>query len=240
MKNLLAVVAIFLSVLVIYTVHQDRVKKAAESAAPPSRSFGMASRRVVPLSEVLDPHFKNLVMSLEKGESLDLVPPLQIIKQRTTEKRREIDPSLHPLCDEAVRCLDLMIAAGEERTQALEAALRIAARPPSALDEANVGTSANAFFLKNALKRWQTEIAKRRPAIEQSMNRLRTAESDWKKAFGETMPPVNFFPGIMPPVYVTIEETESNNPLERSAYGHQRPWRRSFYDQYGNGSTLSY
>jgi hypothetical protein len=241
MKNFLAVLAIALSLLVIYTVHQDRVRKAAEAAeaaAPPGRSFNLKPRKVMSLTEVLDPFVARLIAPLNFNQPEDLVPPLQIVKERTTEKRKELAAAELNLCDQALRCLDLMIPVAEERTETLDAIMRMAARPSAALETENSSTNSNEFFMRNTTRRWTTSLDRQRPAIVEAMTRLRSAEAAWKQAAGESVTPTNFHPGYLPPVYVEVQAADRGNPLEKTAYGRHRPWRRSYYDEYNSGSTM--
>lgn len=244
MKNFLAVVAIALSVLVIYTVHQDRVREAAEAAEaaqPPGRSFGFQAKAATPLSQALQPYLETLFGNLDPNNAQDLVPPLQIIRERIAQRRTLVETHKQPIIDAGLRCLDLIIPAAEERTQSLDAVIRIAMRPPSALDAHGTSSDSNAFFLQTATRRWESERNRRKPAIDQAVAYLRRVEEEWKKHYGETVRSEDFFAHNLPPVYVRVEErVGGDNPLERSAYNHHRPWRRTYYDQFGQGYSVRY
>lgn len=255
MKELLAVVAIALSVLVIYTVHQDRVRKAAADAeaAAIARSQAFKWKKPAPppdrpaalaISHLLEPKLLDLFGALDQEYPADLVPPLEILKERLLDKRQHFDAAKKTVYDQGVRTIDLMIAAAEERTSTLDAVLRIAARAPAALDARNTGTNSNIFFLRTALKRWDSTKGQRKAAIDQSLAELRKAEREWNKTVGEKAMVEDYDIGSLPPVFVKIDQTESlTNPLERGAYDQRRQtysWRRSYYDQYNQRSVYGY
>jgi hypothetical protein len=172
MKNLLALVAIVLSVLVIYTVHQDRVRKAAAEADALARSEAFKWKRppqsdrpsAVGISRLIEPTLLELFGPLDEEFPADLVPPLQIVKERILDKRQHAIAAKQSVYDQAIRTLDLMIAAAEERTGVLDAVLRINARPASPLDAPNTGTNSKTFFLQTTVKRWDAAKGQRSSA----------------------------------------------------------------------------
>lgn len=256
MKELLAVVAVALSVLVIYTVHQDRVREAAKDAAVEAdaraRSEALKWKRPTPppkrptavaISRVLEPKLLDLFSPLDQENAVDLVPPLQITKERILDKRQHVEAAKYTVYDSAVRAIDLMLAAAEERTGTLDAILRIAARAPSPLDGRNSGTSSNTFFLQTTVKRWESAKAPRKAAIDQAFGQLRSAEREWNKVVGESAQVEDYDVAALPPVIMKVEQPiAGSNPLERTAYDRRASftWRRSYYNQYNPGSTYSY
>lgn len=259
MREILAVLAVVLGILVIYTVHQDRVKKAADEAQAAAEAQALARsnalKRTTPtpapdrptavrISRLIESQMVDLIGPLDQRNPVDLVPPLQILKERVIDKKLHADKRKLPVYDQAVKTLDVMISIADERTTALDNVLRVAARPASTLDSGNSITSSNGFFLEGAIKRWESNRAQRKAVLDQAMAQLRTAERDWNKIAGENAFPEDYDFGSLPPVLVKVEAAEARpNPLERGAYNQRRQtftWRRAYYDQYNPGSMYTY
>lgn len=258
MNNFLAVIAVVLSVLVIYTVHNDRVRKVEQEAAAlaeanaRSRSDALKSKKPTPapnkptavaISRLLEPTVVDLFSPLDPEYPADLVPPLQITKERILDKKQHAVAAKQAVYETGIRTLDSLIAVAEERTAMLDAVLRIHARPASSLDAPNSGTSSKGFFLQTSVKRWEAGKAQRKATVDRAMTDLRAAEREWNKAAGEKAWVEDYDVTSLPRVYVKVDSTDASaNPLERRAYDQRRSysWRRSYYNQYGAGYSMSY
>jgi hypothetical protein len=125
MKNLLALAAIVLCLLVAYQMHRDRLAAAQKAA----EAMPMVEKK--PLSQYLEPHRKDLFSPLDERKAVDLVPPLEQLRQNVAARRSEANASGQAICDAGLAALDQMLAAARHRTQALNEILQLAARPTS-------------------------------------------------------------------------------------------------------------
>lgn len=212
MKELLAVAAAILAVMIAYKVHQDRLQAAREEGLKTTQS-GL-------LSVHLDHYCKRLLSKLDEELPEDVVPPLQTLKSHAVEKRQFGDSTKVEIYEAAVRTVDRLIPLAEERTRTLQQVLTITTRSASTLDRKDSSTTGSAFFVQNIVKRWEAGSAQRRTTVEQAMAQLRQAEATVRQRNGELAANDDFAPRKLGQTYVEVGGTV--NPLDRGSYDQRR------------------
>jgi hypothetical protein len=264
MKQLLVFLAVGCLAVGVYKIHNDRVKAAAEIAAIEARSKAVAEAQAkaakeakarrdaeaaqrskvlleaVGLSRVIEPLYTELFSDLNQSQPADLVPPLEVTRERILDKKTHVEAEKQPAYDAAIRLLTAMAAVGEERTKTLQAMLQ-AAQAKASLEGTNSMTRSGAFFAQGVVKRWDEERKRRKPALDQIFAQLRNAEREWNKRAGEHALVENYDLPALAPLYITTEQVAASNPLDRRAYDQRRviyPWRTIYYDRYGYPRTI--
>ncbi|RYD63805.1 MAG: hypothetical protein EOP84_33310 [Verrucomicrobiaceae bacterium] len=258
MKQLVTLLGVLALGLLIYKHHTGRMKAAAERAAQRAAEAAAARARMekparkpkkppqleaIALSRVLEPHYRDLFSSLDQHRPEDLVPPLEITKERILDMQTHAEPEKQVVYSRGITLLNGMIALAEERTKTLEAMLKTAAGR-SSLDSPNAVSTSTSFFTQTTIKRWEEEKARHKARLDQLFTALRTAERDWNKRAGKNALVERYdLPTDSAPVLVTVDHVAPPaNPLERKAYDQRRvtPWRSSYYDRYGYPQSGQY
>jgi hypothetical protein len=247
MRHVLALTLLALAAFVLYRVHEERVRTVAEEVAAKAKAQALRSikpappaepppRGAVAISRVVEPHYAELFADLNQQQPTDLVPPLEITKERILDKKTHVEAAKQPVYTLGISVLDAMIAVGEERTRSTHALLQAAARGPGTLDAPRgSGFNSGSLFVQGVMKRWEEERRRRKVVVDQLLDRLRTAERDWNRQAGEHAPVDEYDLPAANPVLITAQPTTGQSQLERDAYDQRRvmyPWRRSYYDQY--------
>ena len=230
MKQLLAFVVLIAAAAWAYHMHRSTVKVPAPVATP--------SPRAVAISRKLEPSYQALFSDLNRDSPADLVPPLEITRERILDKKTHVEPQKQPVYDAAAALVSAMIIVGEERTKALQELLKATAQSKASLETATTANRSSAFFAQGITRRWDDERKRRKPAVDQLFARLRDAERGWNQHVPPNARADSFDSVNVAQVDVTIDPatTEPRNALERGAYDQRRvvyPWRRSYYDRYG-------
>ncbi|MHA3771358.1 hypothetical protein ACXR0O_07465 [Verrucomicrobiota bacterium sgz303538] len=252
MKEIVTLFAVGALVFAGYKLHTDQVKSAADQAAAAARSEALreGSRKktskpgpldAVALSRVIEPLYKDLISPLDQNHPADLVPQLQITRERILDIQAHAEGEKKSVYAQSVTLIETMIAFAEERTKALESLIR-AAKGKSSLDSPTATSSSSAFFAQTSIKRWEDEKSRRKPALDQLFAQLRNTEREWNKRVGKDAAVERYDLPDNTPVYVNIDApVTAPNPLERRAYDQRRTgtysntysWRRAYYDRYG-------
>jgi hypothetical protein len=250
MKQVLALVVIVFSVVILYRTHQDRLKTATAEAAAIARADALRSRATpvppppatpappaqVLISRKIEQTYIDLMGPVDGSQPYDLVPPIQLMKERLMDSHAKTNGAKQAIYERAIQLATAMEAAAEERTRALESMVNHLTRARSALDQAN-STTTGAFFAQSAKSKWDAEVRRRKPPLDQLFASLRAQEREWNKIADGTLAPDDFESANIPPPTITADPTASTtNPLERGTYNDRRaiyPWRRAYYDQVG-------
>jgi hypothetical protein len=251
MKQMLALGVIALSVVILYRTHQDRLSKATQEAAAQARADTIRSMATpvptpvppapapstpappaqVLVSRKLEPTYMQLLGAVDANQPFDLVPPIQLIKERLMDRQSQSAGAKRAIYDRAIQLATSMESAAEERTSTLVSMVSHATRSRGALDGSQT-TGTGEFFAQGVKSRWDAEVRKRKPAMDQLLGSLRSQEREWNKAADATLPPEDFeSPDIPPPTITADPAAQSSNPLERSAYGRTYPWRGQYRDR---------
>lgn len=243
MKQLVTLLAVAALGFLAYKHHTEQVKLAAAKAAAEAAAAARKAAtprpkpvylQAVALSRVVEPFYNNLFATLNVEEPADLVPPLEITKERILDMQTHAEPEKSVVYEKGIALLNGMIGLAEERTKTLEAVLK-AAGTKGTLDAPNSTSSSTAFFTQTTLKRWEEEKRRQKPLLDQLFIALRTAERDWNKRAGKTASVEKYDLPEYTPILITVDQATSTtaNPLERGAYGQKRvvrPWRDRYYD----------
>jgi hypothetical protein len=195
MKELLAVAAIVLGVFLIYHVHTDRVRNAAEAA----KAENLPQKRQETLSQVLARDYEGLFAKMEHRRPADLVPSLKTIRQRVAIKRQNAVAARQHVYDAGLRAIDLT----------LETVVRIAAQPPPPLEAHKRGENSNTFFLQSAMKRWDSIRDQRKAAVDQALEQLYRAEAELNRVLGPGAATEDFDLGNLTTTYIRAEAREA-------------------------------
>lgn len=190
----------------------------------------------IAVSRVIEPIYFDLFSDLNKDAPYDLVPKITVARERILDKESEAAADKKSVYTLAVKLLDGMVAAGDDRTEALEVLLKTAAQPRAALETERTVNSSNQHFLASQLRRGTEGLKKRKPALDALFAQLRNAERDWNSRLPKNALPENYDMGNVPSALISVEADARQNPLEQKAYDQRRsvyPWRRAYYDQYG-------
>lgn len=212
MKELIALVAAVLSLLVAYQMHRDRLnaaREAAESAAEVIRK---------PLSQYIEPYRKELFAKLDDRRPADLVPPLETLKQNVLAKRQFAEPSTRAICDAGLVALDKMIAAAQHRTQALQVLVQLGARPVSSLEREDSPHTSSAFFKESAIRKAEVGKAQRQAAVEEAIAKLQDIEAQVAATHGAEAAMEDYGQRRIPIPFVKAQGTAPANPLQRAGY----------------------
>lgn len=214
MKELLALVAVVLSLLVAYQMHRDRLGSAQKQAE--------AEVEVVPkkqLSEYLEPYRAEVHAPLNEQRPVDLVPGLQLLKNKVASKRDTGDVSKRKIVEAGLVAIDRMLVAAEHRTQILRQIVQQSARPTSSLERSDSENSASAFFKENTIRRANVGKPQRDAAIEQAFAQLRRVESDVISTFGDEAARDDYSHRRVATAFIGGgTEKGVGNPLKRAAY----------------------
>lgn len=244
MKEIVTLLAVGALVFAGYKLHTDQVKSAADQAAAAARSEALQTKtsksgvlNAVALSRAIEPLYKDLISPLDQTHPADLVPQLQITRERILDVQAHAEEEKRSVYAQGVTLIDAMIACAEERTKALESLVR-AAKGKSSLDSPTATSSSSAFFAQTSIKRWEDEKSRRKPALDQLFTQLRNTEREWNKRVGKDARVERYDLPDNTPVYVNIDApVTAPNPLERRAYDQRQTgiysWRRAYYDRYG-------
>lgn len=238
MKQLVTLLAVAALGFLAYRHYTEQVRLAAEKAAAEARRSMLPPRA---LSRVVEPFYGSLFAPLNLAQPADLVPPLEITKERILDMQTHAEPEKSIVYDKGIALLNGMISLAEERTKTLEAVLK-AAGTKGTLDAPHSTSSSTAFFTQSPLKRWEAEKRRQRPVLDQLFVRLRTAERDWSKRSGRPGMVESYDLPEYTPVLITVDQPVSAtaNPLARGAYDQRRavrPGRERDYDAYGYPQT---
>jgi hypothetical protein len=213
-------------------VERERAARLKEREA----QHAAALRPLMAVSKVVEPLLIEVQAPLNIQHPADLVPIVELTKQRILDKRVHAEAERQPVFDRATALLDDLTRLAEERTSFLETMLRQRSTAGTMLNSPSTG-STSAFFAQNTAKRWDDTVARMRPSILQAMEQLRAAERQWNKQVDpdhqtETYDVVHFAPLLIPAEQVT------QNSLSPGAKGGTsttatRIWRRPYYDAYG-------
>lgn len=254
MKQLVTLLAAVALGFLAYKHHTEQVRLAAEKAAAQAAAAARRSMQskatptprplalpAIAISRVVEPFYSSLFAPLDLAQPADLVPPLEITKERILDMQTHAEPEKGVVYNKGIALLNAMISLAEERTKTLEAVIK-AAGTKGTLDAPHSTSSSTAFFTQTTLKRWEDEKKRQKPALDQLFVLLRTAERDWNKRVGRTATVESYdLPGYTP-VLITTDQPISTtaNPLERGAYDQRRavrPWRDRYYDANGYPQT---
>jgi hypothetical protein len=256
MKQLSAVLVLIVAAFVLYRMHETSVKKAASEAAEvaAARANTEAAARMkaealrskvttprppalkaVAISRSIEPQYQELFSDLNSHHPADLVPALEITRERILDKQQHVEVEKHEAYTAGINLIKAMVAVAEIRTQKLQALLDANARPAAALD-GRTTTTTSSFFAQTTARQWDAERQRRKPALDQLFANLRQKEREWNKRAGENAQAEDYDIPIFQPVFVSVDPVAVQNPLERRAYDQKRavyPWRSSYYTQYG-------
>lgn len=241
MKNSLALLLILILVAG-YQWHMKTVNTAASEAAARAREAALprtpapAPIHAVSISRSLEPMYADLFADLDRTMPLDLVPPLEIVRERILDKKVLVEPAKRAVYDLGNDLAVAMIDVAEERTKALRSLLETTARGKSSLDTTHSTTTTGAFFAQSAVKRWDEERRRRRSQTDQLFVRVRNAEREWNQRLPTDAAVDSFDPPTISPPTITVDfPTGSASSLEIGTYGRSTnySWRRSYYNQSG-------
>jgi hypothetical protein len=228
MKQLLAVAVIALSAIIIHRVYQDRLREQAPKA--PANTT-----KPILVSEKLEPTYADLVGEVSSDRPYDLVPPIHVMKERIEDKKAKSTGAAVALYGKAVELATAMEDVAEERTRVLTSMVNHVSRGQGPLDSPQ-GSKTGEFFAQSVKSRWDAELRRRKPALEQLFASLRSQEREWNKAANNRLQSEDSdIPTFVPPT-ITANPSVNANPLEKGAYGRNYPWRRRYYEQYGYSS----
>jgi hypothetical protein len=237
-NGFLAIVCLGILAICGYKVYQDRLERErlAGITPAPAPTQRKPIEHAIAVTRVIEPHYVDLFADLNKDRPMDLVPVMTITRERIRDKHAAAEGDKKAVYDLAVKVLDAMISAGEERTQALESILKADAQPRTALETGRTVNTSNQLFLNSQIKRSSESLKRRKPSVENLFAQLRTAERNWNTHLPKNAPlEIYEIPSISHPV-ITVEANTRDNSLEQKAYGQRRavyPWRRTYYDRYG-------
>jgi hypothetical protein len=219
----------------------ERAARKKEEEERAEREALNAKRLAMAVSKVVEPLLMNVQAPLDINQPADLVPMIELTKQRILDKRVHAEAERQPVYDYATAVLDQLAALAEERTNFLEAMLRNRSSAGTMLNRPNTG-STSTFFNQNQAKRWEETVTRTKPTLLQAMEQLRAAERQWNKQLEpgkevEMYDVVSFAPLLIPADQVS---QNSLSAAAKPAAGTNsttgttnRIWRRSYYNTYG-------
>jgi hypothetical protein len=139
----------------------------------------------IAVSRLVEPDYKRLFSEFDLNYPMDYVPKLSIARDRIHEKQKQADKDKQAVYGMAITLLDGMIDAGEERTQAMEAILRSAAKPRSSLDAGRAVHPASDLFLQSEMRRSYEALRRRKPALDKLLAQYQNAENQWNARLPE-------------------------------------------------------
>jgi hypothetical protein len=235
-NGFLAIVCLGILAICGYKVYQDRLERERLANIKP-QTPRKPTEHAITASRLIEPHYVELFTDLNKDKPMDLVPAMTITRERIVDKHVGADGDKKAVYDLATKVLDAMIAAGEERTQALEAILKTDAQPRAALETGRTLNTSNQLFLESQTKRFTESLKRKKPSVDNLFSKLRTAERDWNARLPKDSPPEIYEIPQLPPALITVDANVTReNPLEQKAFNQRRaiyPWRRTYYDRYG-------
>lgn len=217
MKEILALVAIVLCLLVAYQMHRDRLDAAHKQSATSEESIVKK-----PLSEYLEPYRKELFSKLDDSRPTDLVPPLEALRAKAFAKREHGDAASRAIGEPGVVALDQMIAAARRRSEALREMLRINSAPTGALEREDSGNTASAFFKQSALRRAEEGKSQWLAGVEKAIAELRRAEAQVAAAYGVEAAQHDYGQRRTSVPHLKADAGRTGNPLDREAYDQRR------------------
>ena len=210
---------------------RDRVSVSQETPKPKKKEY------LVAVSGLIEPFYAELFSELNRDNPVDVVPSLTIVRERILDKQSGREADRQAVYSLAVKLIDGMIDAGEERTQALETLLRLAAQPRAAL-ESDRTASSKQLFLDTQTRRSMESLKRRKPPLDPLFTQLRTAENNWNSRLSKSALTEQLGLSGLPPAIVTLDEgLTRQNPLEQKAYDQHRVTnssRQRYYEQYGS------
>jgi hypothetical protein len=212
----------------------EESRREAESRLTAERERAAARRPLMGISKVLEPLLVNVQAPLNLQEPADLVPTIEITKQRILDKRVHAELERQPVYDRATAVMDHLAVLAEERTQLLVSMLRTRASASTILNRPT-GSTTSDFFNLNTVKRWEETVARARPATLQLMEQLRTAERDWNKRLERTAETEMYDVFDFKPLLIPTEQTGQNSLSSdaKASNTATRVWRRTYYTAYG-------
>jgi hypothetical protein len=249
MKNLATLVAIAVIAFCVYKYRTDKaggaakpalVEGAEDSEFQAGGKANPAPGQGVAIARALDPFYKRLFADLDRKKAEDLVPPLTVTRERLAAGKAAVEPAKHGVYDLGILLTARMIDTAEERTKALEAVLQAAANEKSSLDSKGTLAASKAFLAEATARRWEDEKRRRKVVIDQLMERLRAAETQWNAGLAEGAPTDNYDIARLDPVFVSVEtKVVGASALDQSKHNQTRtmyPWRRAYYQKYGSNT----
>jgi hypothetical protein len=194
-------------------------------------------RLQIAVTKIVEPIIARVQAPLDVSQPADMVPVIEMTKQRVLDKVVHAEPGQAAVYARATPLFNQLIAVAEERTKQLESLLRNRASLSSLNRPAS--TASTSIFSQNAVKKWDDFIARSRPATRQLLEDLRTAEREWNKgvdprAAHEEYDISKFTPLMIPndPPVTGSQTTSPNGAVSR-------PWRTSYYSSFGFRSPNS-
>jgi hypothetical protein len=188
----------------------------------------------IAVTRVIEPIYADLFSELNVHNPIDLIPRMTATRELILDKQSGANVNKRTVYGTAIKLLDGMIVAGEERAVALEALLKTS-KQPRALETQRTMTSAGQVFVDAQKRRSMDALMLRKQGLDKLLVQVRREERDWNAGLPKNLLPEQYDLSHVPRSFVRVDAPMANqNSLDQKSYNQRGMSMRKRYEQYGD------